>query len=71
MKTHRDHVAWRRRCLISAGFPTATAGDLAADERVDIHALLELTDRGCPPLLAVRILAPLDSDPPDTAPIRA
>jgi hypothetical protein len=57
----RDHVAWRRRCLISAGFPVPTARDLAADDRVDIHALLELTDRGCPPLLAVRILAPLET----------
>jgi hypothetical protein len=61
----RDHVAWRRRCLLTAGFPTATAHDLAADERVDIHALLELTDRGCPPALAVRILARLEDPPPD------
>jgi hypothetical protein len=59
----RDHVAWRRRCLVTAGFPTSTAHDLAADDHVDIHALLELTDRGCPPLLAVRILAPLDRSP--------
>jgi hypothetical protein len=29
---------------------------------VDIHALLELVDRGCPPHLAARILAPLDCD---------
>lgn len=59
----RDHVAWRRRCLISAGFPAGTARDLAIDDHIDIHALLELTDRGCPPLLAIRILAPLDSLP--------
>jgi hypothetical protein len=59
----RDHVAWRRRCLIGAGFPAGTARELAADDRVDIHALLELADRGCPPLLAVRILAPLDAAP--------
>lgn len=60
-------MAWRRRCLISAGFPAPKARELAADERTDLHALLELTDRGCPPLLAVRILAPLDSPPPDAA----
>jgi hypothetical protein len=36
------------------------AHDLASDERIDIHALLELTDRGCPASLAARILAPLD-----------
>ena len=61
----RDHVAWRRRCLISAGFPTSVARELAADERVDIHALLELADRGCPPRLAVRILAPINDPPRD------
>lgn len=32
---------------------------LAADSRFDLHALLELVDRGCPPMLAVRIVAPL------------
>lgn len=59
----REHVAWRRRCLLGAGFPAGPARELAGDDRVDIHALLELTDRGCPPLLAIRILAPLDRPP--------
>jgi hypothetical protein len=27
---------------------------------VDLHALLDLVDKGCPPQLAARILAPLD-----------
>jgi hypothetical protein len=27
---------------------------------MDLHALLELVDRGCPPALAARILAPLE-----------
>jgi len=31
---------------------------VAADPGFDLHALLELVDRGCPPALAVRILAP-------------
>ena len=30
------------------------------DQRYDLHALIELVEHGCPPLLAVRILAPLD-----------
>jgi hypothetical protein len=41
----------------SAGFSPALATGLAADRRVDVHALLELVDRGCPPELAARILA--------------
>jgi hypothetical protein len=53
-------VAWRRRRLERAGFEPRLAGALAADRRTDVHALLELVDRGCPPMLAARILAPLD-----------
>ena len=56
-------VDWRREQLTSCGFPDALAVALAADCRIDLHALLELVDRGCPPRLAARILAPLD-DPP-------
>ena len=33
---------------------------LARDPRYDLHALIELVERGCPPELAVRILAPLE-----------
>ncbi len=53
-------VAWRRRRLARAGFDSAQAEALASDSRVDLHALLELVDRGCPPELAARILAPLE-----------
>ena len=53
-------VDWRRRRLLALGIFPATADLLAADRRVDLHALLDLVDRGCPPELAVRILAPLD-----------
>jgi hypothetical protein len=59
-------VAWRRRRLERAGFEPRLADALAADRRADMHALLELVDRGCPPTLAARILAVLDGqdDPP-------
>ena len=50
---------WRRRRLIAAGFEAQLAGRLT-DGGVDLHELLVLVDRGCPPLLAARILAPMD-----------
>ena len=53
-------VEWRGRQLIGAGFAAPVAQRLAADSRYDLHALIELTELGCPPALAVRILAPLD-----------
>jgi hypothetical protein len=56
-------VRWRARRLRSAGFPPDLAGQLARADRIDLHRLLSLVDRGCPPHLAARILAPLDEDP--------
>ena len=57
----RDDVPrWRRDQLITAGFELPLAVALASDRRYDLHALLELVGRGCPPPLAVRILAPLE-----------
>ncbi|MFL5831741.1 MAG: hypothetical protein ACJ76X_17630 [Solirubrobacteraceae bacterium] len=55
-----DWVAWRSERLLSAGFAPAVAERLAHQPEVDVHALLELVDRGCPPQLAARILAPLE-----------
>lgn len=55
-------VPWRRRRLERAGFDPVLADALASDRRTDVHALLELVDRGCPPALAARILAPLDGE---------
>ena len=55
-----DVVAWRERQLLRAGFAPALAGALARDPRLDLHALLELVERGCPPDLAARILAPAE-----------
>ena len=53
-----DVRTWRRCRLLEAGFPKSQAQWVAADPRFDLHALLELVDPGCPPPLAVRILAP-------------
>jgi hypothetical protein len=53
-------ISWRRDRLAESGFPLPLASDLARDPRFDLHALIELAERGCPPELAVRILAPLD-----------
>jgi hypothetical protein len=55
-------LAWRRAQLAGAGFPLPLAARLAGDGRFDLHALIELTERGCPPELAARILAPLEED---------
>ena len=53
-------VDWRVECLTAAGCEESVAWELAADPRLDLHALLELVERGCPPELAARIVAPLD-----------
>jgi hypothetical protein len=52
-------VAWRSGRLTAAGFPADLAGASAADRRMDLHALIELVERGCPPEIAARIMAPL------------
>ena len=57
-----DLVAWRRRRLFRAGFEPALADRVAHECAMDLHALLELVDRSCPPVLAARILAPLDHE---------
>jgi hypothetical protein len=59
-RTAARHVEWRARCLRSAGFEPSAAELIAHEAAFDLHALLELVDRGCPPALAVRILAPLE-----------
>ena len=57
-QTEQSYVDWRADCLTRAGFDHSTAQQLARDTEFDLHAVLELVDRGCPPELAVRILAP-------------
>lgn len=53
-------MAWRREQLVEAGLSLPLAARVASDPRYDLHALIELTERGCDPELAVRILAPLE-----------
>jgi len=56
----REVVRWRLGQLAQAGFDVRVAARLATDQRYDLHALIELVEHGCPPPIAVRILAPLD-----------
>jgi hypothetical protein len=56
----RDVIGWRREQLTSSGFPLPLAAAIARDTAYDLHALIELVERGCPPALAARILAPLE-----------
>jgi hypothetical protein len=55
----RDVERWRHGVLRRAGFDDELARSLSRDGRVDLHDVLTLVDRGCPPCLAARILAPL------------
>ena len=55
-------VRWRREQLVDSGFAFPLAARLAKDSRYDLHALIELVERGCAPDLAARILAPLDDE---------
>ena len=53
-------LTWRKGQLAASGFPLPLASRIARDARYDVHALIELVERGCPADLAARILAPLD-----------
>jgi hypothetical protein len=61
-KATEEVVSWRRGLLIEAGFSPACAARAAGDPRFDVHALIELVERGCPPDLAARILSPLEEN---------
>jgi hypothetical protein len=47
---------WRAEVLERAGYGHEDAQELASRLDVDLHAALQLIERGCPPHLAVRIL---------------
>jgi hypothetical protein len=53
---------WLEGRLRRAGFDEVRASELAREGRVDFHALLGLIDRGCPPDLAERIVAPIGEE---------
>ena len=57
-----ESVAWRHARLRKAGFDIKLAERLSRECAVDLHALIELVERGCPPQLAARILAPLEHE---------
>jgi hypothetical protein len=57
-----DVVTWRRNQLVRASFALPLAARAARDPRYDLHALIELVERGCLPELAVRIMAPLEEE---------
>ena len=63
-ETRREVADWRREQLVRSGFAPRQASALAGDRRFDLHALIELVERGCPPALAIRILAPLGEEGP-------
>lgn len=62
-RAREDVVGWRRDQLVGSGFSLPLASRIATDARYDLHALIELVERACPPELAVRILAPADEEP--------
>jgi hypothetical protein len=53
-------ISWRRDRLVEAGFSLPLATRIARDRRYDLHALIGLVEQGCPPELALRILAPVE-----------
>jgi hypothetical protein len=57
-----DLAGWREQRLLRAGVEPELASAIAADCALDLHALIQLVERGCPPNLAVRILAPFDHE---------
>jgi hypothetical protein len=57
-----DVERWRSATLRRAGFEPRLAARVARTAVFDLHELLALVDRGCPPELAVRIVAPLDGE---------
>jgi hypothetical protein len=57
-------ASWRYERLRRAGLDAKPAEALSHESDLDLHALIELVERGCPPELAARILAPLDAERP-------
>ena len=57
IETESERVErWRTDELRRVGFDLEQATLLALEPGVDLHAAIDLVERGCPPELAVRIL---------------
>jgi hypothetical protein len=52
----RAIVMWRLEQLRCAGFELADARVVATRPDIDLHAAVDLVERGCPPAIALRIL---------------
>jgi hypothetical protein len=57
-----DVAAWRCARLRHAGFDDDLARRISGQWAVDLHVLIGLVERGCPPRLAARILAPFEHE---------
>ena len=55
-----DVSRWRRDQLFLSGFSLPLATRIARDPGYALHRLIQLVEQGCPPELAVRVLAPLE-----------
>ena len=57
IETESERVErWRTDELIRVGYDVEHAAILAMEPGVDLHAAIDLVERGCPPDVAVRIL---------------
>ncbi len=57
VETERDRIElWRIEELERAGYGHRAAGRLAARHDIDLHAAVNLLERGCSPELALKIL---------------
>jgi hypothetical protein len=52
--------AWRYGLLMRGGMASPVARAVAHDPRFDVHEILGLLERGCPPSLAIEIVAPVE-----------
>jgi hypothetical protein len=57
IETETERVErWRMEELLRVGFDVESASLVAAELAVDLHAAIDMVERGCPPDLAARIL---------------
>jgi hypothetical protein len=57
IETETERVErWRMDELLRVGFDVESASLVAAELAIDLHAAIDMVERGCPPDLAARIL---------------